>query len=62
MLCCALLCVSAGQLVIMCEAMGVSVTVCADFVDGVIDSLSISCQRSVMPATKPAEVYSICMC
>ena len=27
----------------VCEAMGVSATVCADFVDGVIDSFSVSC-------------------
>ena len=43
----------------VCEAMGVSATVCADFLDGVVDSLSKSCQRSVMPATKPAMVYSV---
>ena len=43
----------------VCEAMGVSATVCADFVDGVIYSLSVSYQRSVMAATKPAEVYFV---
>ena len=53
MLCCVLMCVSAGQWVIMC------VTVCADFVDGIIYSLSVSCQSSVMSAKKPAEVYSV---
>ena len=36
-----------------------SATVCADFVDGIICSLSVSCQSSVMSATKPAEVYSV---
>ena len=41
------------------EAMGVSATVCADFVDGGIYSLSVSCQSNVMSATKPAEVYSV---
>ena len=40
----------------VCEAMGVSATVCADFVDGIVYSLSVSCQSSVMSATKPAEV------
>ena len=34
----------------VCEAMSVSVTVYADFIDGVIDSLWVSCQQSVMPA------------
>ena len=43
----------------VCEAMGVSATVSADFVDGVIYSLSVSCHSSVMSASKPAEVYSI---
>ena len=55
MLCCALVCVSAGQWVMM----GVSDTVCADFVNRVIYSLSVSCQRSVMSATKPTNVYSV---
>ena len=45
----------------VCEAMGVSATAYADFINGVIDSLSVSCQRSVMAATKPAEVYSVHM-
>ena len=45
----------------VCEAIGVSGTVYADFVDGVIDSLSVSYQRSAMPAMKPAKVYSVCM-
>ena len=40
----------------VCEAMGISATVCADFVDGVIYSLSVSCQVSVMSAAKPVEV------
>ena len=40
----------------VCEAMGVSATVCADFIDGIIYSLSVSCQSSVMSATKPAYV------
>ena len=39
--------------------MGFSVTVYVDFVDGVIDSISVSCQCSAMLATKPAEVYSV---
>ena len=39
----------------VCEAMGVSATVYTTFVDGVIVSLSVSCQRSV----KPAKVYSV---
>ena len=55
MLCCALMCVSAGQWV----SMGVSATVCADFVDGIIYSLSVSFQSSVMSVTKPAEVTSV---
>ena len=38
----------------MCETMGIRVTVYAYFVDGVIDSLLVSCQRSVMPTLKPA--------
>ena len=42
------------------ETMGVSAIVYADFVDGVLDSFSVSCQHSVMPAMKPAKVYSIC--
>ena len=42
----------------MCvQIIGVSLTVNAGLVDGVIDSLSVSGQTSVMPATKPAEVY-----
>ena len=40
----------------MCEAMGVSATVCADFVDGVVASVSVS---SVIPATKLSKVYSV---
>ena len=48
-------CGTVGQ---VCDSMGVSATVYEDFVDGVIDSLSVSCQLSVMPATKPAKVYS----
>ena len=43
----------------VCETMGVGVRVYADFVDGVIHSLSVSGQRSMIPATKPAEVYSV---
>ena len=43
----------------MCEAMGVTATVCADFVDRIIYSLPISCQCSVMSVTKPAKVYSV---
>ena len=50
-------CGTAGHNV--CEAIGVSATVYADFVDGVIDSLSVSCQSSVQPATKPAKVSSV---
>ena len=42
MLCCAPMCVSTGQWVMMCvEIMGVSLTVNAGLVDGVIDSLSV---------------------
>ena len=41
------------------EALGVSATVCADFVDGVIYSLSVSCQSSVMSATKAGKMYSV---
>ena len=41
------------------EAISVSVSVCADYVDEVMDSFLLSCQRSVMSATKPAEVYSV---
>ena len=43
----------------VCEAMGVSVTVYADFVDGLIDSLWVTCQCSVIPSKKPAGVYSV---
>ena len=43
----------------VCYAMGVTAAVCADFVDGIIYSLSASCQSSVMSSTKPAEVYSV---
>ena len=43
----------------VCEAMGVSATVCANFVDGVMYSLLVSCQSNVMSATKPAKVYSV---
>ena len=52
---------SALQWVIMCEAMGVTATVCADFVGGVIYSLSVSCQGRVMSAMQPAKVYSFRM-
>ena len=41
------------------ENMGVGVAVNAGFVDGVVDSLTLSCQRSVMLATKLAEVYTV---
>ena len=41
------------------ETMGAGVPVNADFVEGVIDCLSVSCQLSVMPATKPAEVHLV---
>ena len=44
----------------VCEVMGVSATVCAGFVDRVIDSLSVICQHSMMPATKPAKLYTVC--
>ena len=44
----------------VCETMGAGVRVNAGFVDGVIDSLSVCGQRSVMPVTKPAEVHSVC--
>ena len=40
-------------------ALCVSATVSADFVDGVIDSFSVSCQLSVMPTTKHAKLYSV---
>ena len=43
----------------MCETMGVSVTMYADFIDRVIDSLLVSYQCSVMPVTKPAQVYLV---
>ena len=43
----------------VCKAMRVSATVCADFVDGGIYSLSVSYQSSMMSATKPAKVYSV---
>ena len=58
-----MLCPNVRERVIMghdvCEATGVIATVCADFVDGVIFSLSVSCQCSVMSATKTAKVYSV---
>ena len=38
--------------------MGASATVSADFIDGIIYSLSVSCQSCVMSATKPSEVDS----
>ena len=50
-------CVTVGHYV--CKAMRISATVCSDFVDGGIYSLSVSCQSSVMSATKPAKVYSV---
>ena len=43
----------------VCEAIGVGATVCEDFVDGVTYSLLVSCQCSVMSATKPSNVYSV---
>ena len=43
----------------VCEAMGVSAAVYADFIDGVIDSFLASCQCSVMPTMEPAKVYSV---
>ena len=43
----------------VCETMGAGVTMYADFVDRVINSPSVSCQRNVMPVTKSAEVYSV---
>ena len=42
MLCCVLMCMSAGQWVIMCVRLLVPVLQCADFVDGIIYSLSVS--------------------
>ena len=39
--------------------MGVSAIVCADFIDRIVYSLSVSYQSSVMSATKTAEVYSV---
>ena len=57
MLCCALMCGRVGHYV--CEAVGVSATVCADFFDGVICSLLVNCQSSAMAATKPAKMYSV---
>ena len=68
MLCCALMCVSAGHWVIMCVRLWVLVaTVCADFVDEIIYSLSVSCQSSVMSTTKKAAsllllMFSHCCC
>ena len=50
---------SAGQLVMMYVRLWVLVLLYADFVDGVIFSLSESGQRSEMLATKPAEVHSV---
>ena len=44
----------------VCETMGAGVTVYADFVNGLIYSLSVIGKCSVMPATKPAEVYLVC--
>ena len=43
----------------VCETMGACVTAYADFLDGVIYSLSVSSHRSMMPATKPVEVYAL---
>ena len=41
------------------ENMGVGVAVNAGFVNGVVDYLTLSCQRSVMLATKPVEVCTV---
>ena len=40
----------------VCEIMGGSITVYADFVDGVINPFTVPGQCKVVPATKPAEV------
>ena len=45
----------------VCEPMSAGATVYADFVEGVVDSLSVSGQRSVMAATKPADVNTVRM-
>ena len=39
----------------VCETMGGSVTMYADFVDGVINPFAVCGHRKVKPATKPAE-------
>ena len=61
MLCCALMCVSAGQWLMMCVRLWVLVLQFIHTVDGVIDSLSVSGQRSAMLAIKRAEVDSVGM-
>ena len=43
----------------VCEIMGGSVTVYADFVNGVINPFAVRGQRKVVSATKPAEVHSV---
>ena len=43
----------------VCDIMGASVTVKTGYVDEVIDSLSVSGQCTVLPATNLAEVYTV---
>ena len=59
MLCYAIMCVSAGQWHDMCETMGGSVTVFADFADRVVDPSTAGGQGKVMPVMESAEVYSV---
>ena len=64
MLCCAQMCVSAGQCVMKCvrQCMGGSVAVHAGFVDGVMNPFAAYDQPKVMPATKPHDVQSVLTC
>ena len=43
----------------VCETIDGSVTVCADFINGVIDPFAVRGQRKVMPETKPAVLHSV---
>ena len=38
----------------VCETMGGSVAMNADFINGIIDPFAVRGQRKVVPATKPA--------
>ena len=59
MLCYVLMCVSAGQWVIICVRLWVPVLQCVQTSSTESSSLSVSCQSSVMTTTKPAEVYLV---